>query len=246
MDSYFGQVNPEIVSTWTCSRPMPTVKKSSKWLIIFRKATHPGIHRPWRPGSELMRCGLEIAEIWAGTAPCRKWIDEYPFVSRPYDQSNLLTARRSGWVTTIQPVIITRRDCPVSRSEGFSATHRIRVQACNGRYYPTLSISLIPNGCSRARPLCTDSAFRGLAVQGRRMNLYLSHPQPAGLAGPACVGEFFGRRLAQPDLKAIITDVCSRPLCRYLGYAMLLTAMAPADWTNEELEEFHWRMIDAW
>jgi len=162
-------------------------------------------------------------------------------VSRPNDQSNLLTARRIGLDTHEQPVIITRRDCPVCRSEGFSAHARIRVQAGNRRIIATL-YQLDSEWLQPGEAALSDSAFRGLAVQ-EGDELYLSHPQPLDSLG-LVRGRIYGRRLAQPDLKAIITDVAAG---RYadIHIAMLLTAMATRGLDDEELENFTGAMIDA-
>ncbi len=162
-------------------------------------------------------------------------------MSPPNDQSNLLKARRIGLDTHEQPVIITRRDCPVCRSEGFSAHARIRVQAGNKRIIATL-YQLDSDWLQPGQAGLSDSAMQRLGVE-EDDELYLSHPQPLNSLG-LVRGRIFGRRLNQPDLTAIITDIAAG---RYadIHIAMFLSAMATRGLDEDELKNFTRAMVDA-
>lgn len=155
--------------------------------------------------------------------------------------SNLLHARRIALDTHDEPVIITRRDCPVCRSEGFTAHARVRIQAGNRRIIATL-YQIESELLARGDAALSESAWNLLDVDDGA-ELYLSHPQP--LDSLSLVrGHIFGRGLSSRDLNAIITDIGAG---RYadIHIAMFLTAMATRGLGDRELIDFTGAMVDA-
>jgi len=153
---------------------------------------------------------------------------------------NVLIARRIALDTHEEPVIITRRDCPVCRSEGFMAHARVRVQAGNQRIIATLyqiDSDLLPTG----EAALSESAWQRLEVENGD-ELYLTHPQP--LDSLSLVrGRIYGRSLSRQDLRAIITDIAAG---RYadIHIAMFLSAMATRGLADDELIEFTSAMVE--
>ncbi len=155
--------------------------------------------------------------------------------------SNVMRARRIQLDTHDQAVILTRRDCPICRSEGFSAHARIRVQAGNQSIIATL-YQVASDWLGWGEVGLSELAWERLGVE-EGQELYLSHPQPLQSLG-LVRGQIYGQRLSAPDLKSIITDIAAS---RYtdIHIAMFLTAMATRGLTDQELIEFTGAMIDA-
>jgi len=161
-------------------------------------------------------------------------------IAQPADL-NVMRARRIHLDTHDQPVIITRRDCPICRSEGFSAHARVRAQAGNRSIIATLyqveSDWIQPGevGLSRA-------AWDRLDAEAGE-EVFLSHPQPLESLG-LVRSHIYGHALGAADLNAIITDIAAG---RYsdIHIAMFLTAMASRGLHNEELISFTRAMIEA-
>jgi thymidine phosphorylase len=78
-------------------------------------------------------------------------------------QANNLKARRIALDTHDQPVIITRRDCPICRSEGFTAHARVRVEAGKRRIIATL-YQIDSDLLKPGEAALSDSAWHRLAV----------------------------------------------------------------------------------
>lgn len=137
-------------------------------------------------------------------------------------QSNNLRARRMALDTHDQPVVLTRRDCPVCRSEGFSAHARVRVQNGSRRIIATL-YQIDADWLAPGEAGLSESAWHRLQI-AEGDEVHLSHPQPLNSLS-LVRGRIWGRRFTRQALNDIMTDVAAG---RYadIHIAMLLTVMA--------------------
>ena len=145
--------------------------------------------------------------------------------------SNNLKARRIALDTHDEPVIITRRDCAVCRSEGFSAHARIQLEAGGNQVIATLyQIDSELLGLDEAA--LSESAWRLLEIEEGDL-IHLRHPQPLQSLG-SLRGRIYGQRFSRDSLRAILNDVAAG---RYadIHLAMLLTIMATRSMDDEEL-----------
>ena len=156
-------------------------------------------------------------------------------------QGNNMRARRIALDTHDQPVIITRRDCPVCRSEGFTAHARVRVEAGNRRIIATL-YQIDSDLLEPGQAALSESAWQRLNL-AEGDELHLSHPQPLNSLG-LVRGHIFGQSLTRPGMQDIIADVAAG---RYsdIHIAMFLTAMATRGLSDEELSHLTEAMIQA-
>ncbi len=154
---------------------------------------------------------------------------------------NLMRARRIHLDTHDQSVILTRRDCPVCRSEGFSAHARVRVQAGNRRIIATL-YQIDSDWLDVGEVGLSDTAWKKLGASPGE-EVFLSHPQPLDSLSPVR-GRIYGEPFSAADLRAIIADVAES---RYadIHIAMFLTAIAARGLHNSELISFTRAMIQA-
>ena len=163
------------------------------------------------------------------------------------ESSNNLKARRIALDTHDEPVIITRRDCAVCRSEGFSAHARIQLKAGARKVIATLyQIDSELLGLDEAA--LSESAWRLLEVEEDDL-IHLSHPQPLQSLG-SLRGRIYGKRFSRDSLRAILNDVAVGHYAD-IHLAMLLTVMATRPMDDEELiylteamievgERLHW------
>lgn len=158
-----------------------------------------------------------------------------------HHQGNNMVARRLALDTHDQPVIITRRDCPLCRSEGFSAHARVRVEAGNRRIIATL-YQIDSDLLGPGEAALSESAWNRLGVEDGD-ELHLSHPQPLNSLG-LVRGRIFGQSLSRSGLQEIIADVAGG---RYsdIHIAMFLTAIATRGLDDEELSYLTEAMIQA-
>ena len=154
--------------------------------------------------------------------------------------SNVMRARRIQLDTHDEAVVLTRRDCPVCRSEGFQAHARVQIQAGNRTIIATL-YQIESDWLDRGEAGLSETAWKQLGVDDQD-ELYLSHPHPLGSLG-LVRGQVYGHKLKRAELKAIITDIAAH---RYadVQIAMFLTAMATRGLADEELIEFTRAMIE--
>jgi len=154
---------------------------------------------------------------------------------------NVMRARRIQLDTHDQPVILTRRDCPVCRSEGFAAHARVRVQAGNRRIIATL-YQIESDWLDFGEVGLSESAWKKLDMRAGD-EVFLSHPQPLESLGRVR-GRVFGEPFSADDLQSIIGDIAAS---RYadIHTAMFLTVIATRGLQNSELISFTRAMIDA-
>jgi len=154
--------------------------------------------------------------------------------------SNNLKARRIALDTHDEPVIITRRDCAVCRSEGFSAHARIQLEAGPNTIIATLyQIDSDLLGIDEAA--LSESAWRLLQIEEGDL-IHLRHPQPLQSLG-SLRGRVYGQRFSRDSMRAILNDVAAG---RYadIHLAMLLTLMATRPMDDEELVHLTEAMIE--
>ncbi len=145
--------------------------------------------------------------------------------------SNNLRARRIALDTHDQPVILTRRDCPVCRSEGFSAHARVRLQNGSRRIIATL-YQIDSDWLADGEAGLSESAWKRLNIN-EGDEIHLSHPQP--LDSLSLVrGRIWGRRFTRQGLQDIITDVAAGSYAD-IHIAMLLSVIATAGLDQDEV-----------
>jgi len=152
-----------------------------------------------------------------------------------------MRARRIHLDTHDQSVILTRRDCPVCRSEGFSAQARVRAQTADHHIVATL-YQVDSDWLDRGEIGLSETAWKTLSPAPGD-EVFLSHPQP--LDSLSFVrGRIFGQPFGAEDLPSIISDIAES---RYadIHIAMFLTAIAARGLHNRELIAFTRAMIDA-
>ncbi|MDZ7788994.1 MAG: thymidine phosphorylase family protein [Xanthomonadales bacterium] len=154
---------------------------------------------------------------------------------------NDLVARRLGLDTHDELVVITRRDSPVCRSEGFSAHARVRLKNAGQSIIATLYqiesewLGLDEIGLS-------ESAWAHLDVD-EGDSIHIAHPQPIASLS-AVRGRIYGNRLDRAQMHAAINDIAAG---RYadVHLAMFLTSMAARDPDDDELCDMIAAMVDA-
>ncbi len=153
--------------------------------------------------------------------------------------ANNLKARRIALDTHEEPVIITRRDCAVCRSEGFSAHARVQLEA-GGRQIIATLYQIDSDLLAINEAALSEAAWRLLQVEEGDL-IHLRHPMPLHSLG-SVRGRIFGQRFDRSSLQAVLRDVAAG---RYadIHLAMLLTLMATQPMDDDELVHFTEAMI---
>ncbi|WP_376697460.1 thymidine phosphorylase family protein [Wenzhouxiangella sp. EGI_FJ10305] len=153
---------------------------------------------------------------------------------------NNLIARRLGLDTHDELVVITRRDCPICRSEGFSAHARVRLR--NGRRSIIATLYQIESEWLGLHELgLSESAWKHLETD-EGDPVHISHPQPIASLS-AVRGRVYGKRLDRAQMHAAINDIAAG---RYadVHLAMFLASMAASDPDDDELADMIAAMVD--
>jgi len=153
---------------------------------------------------------------------------------------NNLFARRLGLDTHEELVAITRRDCPVCRSEGFSAHARVRLK--NGRRSIIATLFQVESDWLGLHELgLSESAWDRLGVDEGGL-VHISHPQPVASLS-SVRGRVYGKRLDRAQMHATINDIAAG---RYadVHLAMFLSSMAARDPDDDELTDMVQAMVD--
>lgn len=156
-----------------------------------------------------------------------------------FPNGNNLIARRLGLDTHDELVVITRRDCPVCRSEGFSAHARVRLK--NGKRSIIATLYQIESEWLGLHELgLSESAWNRLAVDEGGL-VHISHPQPVASLS-AVRGRIYGKRLDRAQMHATINDIAAG---RYadVHLAMFLSSMAARDPDDDELVDMIQAMV---
>lgn len=150
-----------------------------------------------------------------------------------------LIARRLGLDTHDELVAITRRDCPVCRSEGFAAHARVRLKSGQSSIIATLY--QVESGWLGLHELgLSESAWERLGIeQGDPVDI--SHPMPVASLSTVR-GRIYGQRLDRVRMHAVIQDIAAG---RYadVHLAMFLISMAARDPDDEELSDLITAMV---
>lgn len=152
---------------------------------------------------------------------------------------NNLVARRLGLDTHDELVVITRRDCPVCRSEGFSAHARVRLK--NGRRSIIATLYQVESEWLGLHELgLSESAWHRLGIEEGDL-VHISHPQPVASLS-AVRGRIYGKRLDRAQMHAAINDIAAG---RYadVHLAMFLSSMAARDPDDDELTDMIAAMV---
>ena len=154
---------------------------------------------------------------------------------------NNLRARRVALDTHDQMVVITRRDSPVCRSEGFAAHARVRLQSGERRIIATL-YQIDSELLDLDEIALSESAWERLQVSEGDL-VHIAHPQPLDSLG-LVRGRIYGKSLGREEMHQIIADVSAG---RYadIHLSMFLTVMAARVPDNAELIHLTEAMINA-
>ncbi len=156
------------------------------------------------------------------------------------DEGTNLVARRLGLDTHDQLVVITRRDCPICRSEGFSAHARVRLK--NGRRSIIATLYQVDSTLLGLDELgLSESAWKHLEAEDGDL-VHIAHPQPVASLS-AVRGRVYGKRLDRGQMHAVINDIAAG---RYadVHLAMFLTSVAARDPDDDELADMIAAMVD--
>jgi thymidine phosphorylase len=136
--------------------------------------------------------------------------------------TNRLRLVRAGIDTYQQPVVFMHRDCPVCRSEGFTALTRVRVR-CNGQeLIATLNV-VTGERFGREEAALSEAAWQALAPAADAWAEF-SHAEPASSA-PALRAKVFGERLGEAQLFELLQDTVKNRLSD-IEIAAFVTACA--------------------
>jgi len=159
----------------------------------------------------------------------------------PARAANALVARRLGIDTRRETVIFMHKDCPVCRSEGFTAHARVRVangvRSTIATLYQVTSDLLSPGEAG-----LSDSAWEHLSIK-EGDTVTISHARPLE-SMRAVRARIYGKRLAAGDLRAVIEDIVAE---RYsdIDLAAFLTACAANALDHSEIVALTRAMVEA-
>jgi thymidine phosphorylase len=156
-------------------------------------------------------------------------------------QANSLLARRAGIDTQHEPVVFMRKDCPICRSEGFTAHARVRLARGSRSVIATL-YQVTDGLLGRDEAGLSDSAWRHLGLRdGERIDV--SHPQPLESLSKVRA-KVYGQPLDATAFREIVGDVVAG---RYsdVHLASLITACSARSLDLEEVIALTAAMTDA-
>lgn len=138
------------------------------------------------------------------------------------DGHNRLRLIRAGIDTYQQPVVYMHRDCPVCRSEGFTALTRVLVRCGGSELIATLNVvtnDMLPLDAAAL----SDAAWSALQP-GPDAWAVFSHAEPPASA-PALRAKVFGRRLGDAEFLHLMQDTVRNRLSD-IELAAFVTACA--------------------
>ena len=155
--------------------------------------------------------------------------------------ANRLKARRLGVDTQFEAVVFMHKDCPVCRSEGFTAHTRIVLSAGSRHVIATL-YHVTSDLLAHDEAALSESAWIRLGVQDGD-NIIASHPDPLESLSHVR-GRIYGNQLDQAAMNAIISDVVGG---RYsdIHLSALLTAGAARPLHDNEVLALTRAMVEA-
>src|SRR3990172_4009498 len=155
--------------------------------------------------------------------------------------ANRLKARRLGVDTQFEAVVFMHKDCPVCRSEGFSAHTRIVLSAGNRQIIATL-FHVTSDLLAHDEAALSESAWIRLGLQDGD-TIIASHPDPIESLSHVR-SRIYGNQLDQAAMNAIIGDVVDG---RYsdIHLSALLTAGAARPLHDNEVLALTRAMVEA-
>jgi len=160
--------------------------------------------------------------------------------SRLAPPANSLRARRLGLDTQYEAIVFMRKDCPVCRSEGFTAHTRILLQAGSRQVIATL-YQITGDLISHEEAALSESAWSRLGLREGDC-ITIAHPAP--LESLRSVrSRIFGRDLELASFQAIIQDVVAG---RYsdLHLSSFITACSARPLVHTEILALTQAMVD--
>ena len=115
-----------------------------------------------------------------------------------------LRARRMGIDTQYEAVVFMHKDCPVCRSEGFTAHNRILLRVGDRHIIATL-YQVTTDLLALDEAALSEPAWARLGLSGGE-TIAVSHPDPVDSLSHVR-GRIYGNELSESALKTIITDV---------------------------------------
>ncbi|NNM77771.1 thymidine phosphorylase family protein [Sphingomonas sp. ID1715] len=152
-----------------------------------------------------------------------------------------LKARRLGIESQHEALVLMHRDCPVCRSEGFSARSRVELRAGDrsalATLYQVTSDIVAPNEAG-----LSEAAWRSLGISEGAM-IAVHHPQPLSSLG-AVRSKLYGHCLSLDQLRTIIGDVVEE---RYsdVELATFISAFAAQPFSVHEATALTRAMLEA-
>ena len=123
-----------------------------------------------------------------------------------HDRDPVLRARRLGIDTFQHLVVFMRVDCPVCRSQGFSAQSRIEVRAQGRSILATLNL-VVTDLLGPDEAALSESAWRSLGVVEGSL-LEFRHPEPLASLSDLRA-KLFGHRLDEAAMTRILGDIAA-------------------------------------
>jgi thymidine phosphorylase len=118
--------------------------------------------------------------------------------------ANMLRARRIGIDTHHEAVVLMRKDCPVCRSEGFTAHTRVRLTYGKRAIIATL-YQVTSDLLEHDEVALSEAAWSRLGLADGEM-VAVHHPRALESLSKVR-GKIYGRRLSAASVKEIITDI---------------------------------------
>lgn len=115
-----------------------------------------------------------------------------------------LKLKRLGIDTYQDAIVYMRRDCPVCRSEGFSAQARIEISTANKSIIATLNV--VNQGLLAEDEAGLSEAAWNLLGASVGMEVTLSHPKPLASLGHVRA-KVYGKKFRDSDFDEIIGDI---------------------------------------
>ncbi len=148
----------------------------------------------------------------------------------PANGRQQVRARRLGLDTHQEAVVLMHKDCPVCRSEGFTARNQILLQNGTHRIIATL-YQVTGNWIAHDEAALSESAWERLGLTDGE-TLTVAHPEP--VASLAYVrSRVYGKALSETALRAIIRDIVDGQYSD-VHLSSFLTACATAPLSRDE------------
>ncbi len=151
-----------------------------------------------------------------------------------------LRARRAGIDTQHEAVVFMHKECPVCKSEGFTAHNRILLRAGNRKVIATL-YQVTSDLIAHDEAALSDSAWRRLDLQ-EGAPLSASHPDPLNSLS-SVRSRIYGNALRDGDFRTIIGDIVGG---RYsdIHLSSFITACAARPLDHDEVLALTRAMVD--